>query len=402
MRRRHLLAATVAAAMPVRAAWAADRPLKIGVLTDMTGLYADATGRGGVLAARMATEDFAAAAGSAGAVIVFADHQNKPDIGVSIARRWFDQDGVDVIVEVINSAVALAVNDVVREKNRVLLISGASTADLTGKSCSPNTIAWTYDTYMLAQATAQGVVATGGRTWFNLTADYAFGHNMQEQVRRVVEGAGGSILGQVLTPLGTPDFSSYLLQAQASGAQVIGLINAGGDAINSIKQAVEFGLPSQGRRLAAFVLYLTDIHALGLATAKGLQFTSGWYWNRDEGSATWARRFAVRNGGTYPTDLQAGNYSAVLHCLKAVAGGAAPADGRSVVAAMKALPTDDPLFGRCSIRVDGRMLHDVYLLEVKSPEEAGAAWDYCRVLQTIPANRAWRPLEEGNCPLVHA
>lgn len=402
MRRRQLLAATAAAAMPIKSALAADRPLKIGVLTDMTGLYADATGRGGVLAARMATEDFAAARGSAAAEVVFADHQNKPDIGVSVARKWFDRDGVDVVVEVINSAVALAVNDVVREKNRVLLISGASTADLTGKSCSPNTVAWTYDTYMLAQTTAQGVVAKGGRTWFNLTADYAFGHNMQEQVRRVVEGAGGSILGQVLTPLSTPDFSSYLLQAQASGAQVIGLINAGGDTINSIKQAVEFGLPSQGRRLAAFVLYLTDIHALGLATAKGLQFTAGWYWNHDEGSATWARRFAARNGGTYPTDLQAGNYSAVLHYLKAVAGGAAPADGRSVVAAMKAVPTDDPLFGRCSIRVDGRMLHDVYLLEVKAPEEAGVAWDYCKVLQTIPAERAWRPLSEGNCPLVPA
>ncbi len=402
MRRRSLLAAVASAAACAGRARAADRPVKIGVLTDMSGLYADATGRGGVLAARMATEDYATATGGPPAEVVFADHQNKPDVGAGIARQWLDRDGVDVIVEVINSSVALAVSAVVREKNKAVLFSGASSADLTGKACSPNSVAWTYDTYMLAATTARGVLEAGSKTWFNLVSDYAFGHTMEDQVRAIVEESGGKIAGEVSTPLGTSDFSSYLLQAQASGAQAIGLVNAGGDTINSIKQAVEFGLTRGKQRLVAFVIYLTDVHAMGLETAQGLQFTTGWYWNLNESTVAWARRFAARNGGAFPTQLQAGNYSAVLHYLKVVGAGALREDGQAVVAAMKRMPTDDPLFGRCTIREDGRMMHNVYLCQVRAPGESRIPWDYYRVLKTIPSARAWRPLDEGFCPLVKA
>lgn len=402
MRRRSLLAAVASAAACAGRARAADRPVKIGVLTDMSGLYADATGRGGVLAARMATEDYATATGGPPAEVVFADHQNKSDVGAGIARQWLDRDGVDVIVEVINSSVALAVSAVVREKNKAVLFSGASSADLTGKSCSPNTVAWTYDTYMLAATTARGVVGTGAKTWFNLVSDYAFGHTMEDQVRAIVEQLGGKIAGEVSTPLGTSDFSSYLVQAQASGAQAIGLVNAGGDTINSIKQAVEFGLTRGSQRLVAFVIYLTDVHAMGLETAQGLQFTTGWYWNLNEGTVAWARRFAARNGGAFPTQLQAGNYSAVLHYLKAIGAGTSREDGRAVIATMKRLPTDDPLFGQCTVREDGRMMHDVYLCQVRTPGESRVPWDYYQILETIPAARAWRPLNEGFCTLVRA
>jgi branched-chain amino acid transport system substrate-binding protein len=375
-------------------------PLRIGVLTDMSSLYADVTGQGSVMAARMAVEDFSGAGRPAAAEVIFADHLNKADVGAALARQWLDRDGVDVIVDVPNSAVALAVNDIVREKNKTLLISGASSSDLTGKSCSPNTVQWTYDTWALANGTARAVVETGGGTWFTLTADYAFGHTMERDVRKVVESTGGKVVGGVRVPLNTPDFSSFLLQAQASQATVVGLINAGGDTINSIKQAVEFGLPAGGQRLVALVLYVTDVHSIGLPTAQGLQFTSAFYWDLNDGTRAWSKRFAERNRGIHPTQLHAGVYAAVLHYLRAVDAVGKADDGQAVVAKMKATPTDDPLFGKGSIRVDGRKLHDMFLFEVKKPAESKGAWDYYRLVRIIPSEQVWRSPQEGGCPLV--
>jgi len=399
--RRAVLTATAGAVFP-GSLRAAGRPPRIGVLTDMSSLYADASGPGCVLGARMAVEDFYGGRAGPPAEVVFADHQNKADVGAGIARNWFDNGAVDAIADVPNSSVALAVNEIVRERNKVFLISGASSSDLTGKACSPNSVAWTYDTYMLSAGTARGVLASGGMSWFDIIADYAFGHTMQHDMEQVVTAGGGRMVGSVLAPLGTPDFSAFLLQAQGSGAQVIGLVNAGGDTINSIKQAVEFGIIAKGQRLVALVLYLTDVHALGLEVAQGLQFTTGFYWNLNAGTAAWARRFAPRNSGHFPTQLQAGTYSATLHYLKAVQAEGSAADGRAVVAAMKRLPTEDPLFGQGRVREDGRMLHDVYLCQVKKPGEPTQAWDYYNILRTIPAAQAWRPLAEGKCPLVHA
>ncbi|WP_207477613.1 ABC transporter substrate-binding protein [Arenibaculum pallidiluteum] len=395
----------LAGALALAAApWAASaqdaKPLRIGVLTDMSSLYADVTGKGSVLAAQMAVEDFNAAGGKLKVEVIGADHQNKADIAAATARRWIDQDGVDVIVDVPNSAVALAVGNIVRDKNKVMLASGPSSSDLTGKACSPNTIHWTYDTYALATGAATAVVQSGGKTWFTLTADYAFGHAMEQDVKNVVARNGGQVIGSVRAPLNTPDFSSYILQAQTSQAQVIGLINAGGDTITSIKQAVEFGVPQGGQRLVATVLYVTDVHSLGLDVAKGLQFTEAFYWDLNDETRAWTKRFAPRNEGRYPSALHAGAYASVLHYLRAVEAAGGSADGAEVVARMKALPTDDPLFGKGSIRVDGRKVHPMYLFQVKMPAESRYPWDYYHVLRTIPAEQVWRPLNEGGCPLV--
>jgi branched-chain amino acid transport system substrate-binding protein len=307
-----------------------------------------------------------------------------------------------VIVDVPNSAVALAVGNIVREKNKVMLASGPSSSDLTGKACSPNTIHWTYDTYALATGVATAVVTSGGKRWFNLTADYAFGHAMEQDVRRVVEKEGGQVLASVRTPLNTQDFSSFLLQAQASGAQVIGLINAGGDTINSIKQAVEFGIVASGQRLVATVLYVTDVHSLGLQVAQGLQFTESFYWDLNGDTRAWSKRFGERLGGRMPSALHAGAYGSVLHYLKAAEALGGSSDGRAVVEKMKALPTDDPCFGKGSVRIDGRKLHDMYLFEVKKPSDSKYPWDYYRVVGTIPSSQVWRPLDQGGCPLVKA
>ncbi|WP_053221033.1 ABC transporter substrate-binding protein [Methylobacterium indicum] len=377
------------------------RPVRIGVLTDMSSLYADCTGQGSVLATQLATEDLGAGP-SLPVEILSADHQNKADVAAAIARKWIDQDGVDVITDVPNSAVALAVGSVVRDKNKVMLASGPSSSDLTGKACSPNTIHWTYDTYALATGAATAVVASGARSWFTLTADYAFGHAMEGDVRRVVERSGGKVIGGVRTPINTPDFSSFLLQAQASGAQVVGLINAGGDTINSIKQAVEFGIPVGVQKLVATVLYITDVHSLGLETAKGLQFTEAFYWDLNEGTRAWTKRFVPRNRDRYPSALHAGAYASALHYLRAVQSLGSAADGRAVVSRMKEMPTDDPLFGKGSIRPDGRKLHPMYLFEVKSPADSKYPWDYYKVVQSIPADVVWRPLGEGGCPMVKA
>jgi branched-chain amino acid transport system substrate-binding protein len=381
-----------------------DAPLRLGVLTDMSSLYADITGPGSVAAAKMAVEDFLAEPHETKRQIevISGDHMNKPDLGANIAREWIERDNVDAILDVPNSAVALAVRNVVQQKNKALLVSGASSSDLTGKACSPNLVHWSYDTYALSVGTARAVVAEGGKTWFTLTADYAFGHAMEQDVKNVVEKLGGTVIGGVRAPINTQDFSSFLLQAQASKAEIIALVNAGGDTINSIKQSVEFGISSGGQRVVAMVLYLSDVHSLGLKVAQGLQFTESFYWDLNDATRSWAKRFAPRNNGRYPTAMQAGVYGVSLHYLKAVDALGASGDGKAVVDQMKKLPTDDPLFGKGSVRIDGRKLHNMYLFEVKKPDESKYAWDYYKLIKTIPPAEAWRPLNEGGCDFVRS
>jgi branched-chain amino acid transport system substrate-binding protein len=400
--RRRLLAA---AALFILAGGAAHADMsggvvKIGVLNDMSGLYADLSGQGSVVAAQMAVEAFGGNVGGTKIEVIGADHQNKADIGSNIARQWFDVDGVDVIVDVPTSSVALAVSDVTREKNKVLLVSGAAASDLTGAKCSPNTIHWTYDTWALANGTGKAVVQTGGDTWFFITADYAFGHALERDTTAVVQASGGKVLGSVRHPLNNADFSSFLLQAQSSGAKVIGLANAGGDTTNSIKQAAEFGIVQGGQSLAGLLVFITDVHALGLQTAQGLVLTEAFYWDANDATRKFSEEFAKRDRGIHPTMVHAGVYSAVLHYLKAVKALGSDADGAAVVAKMKEMPTDDPLFGKGMVRADGRHIHPMYLFEVKKPEESKGDWDYYKLRATIPADQAFRPLNEGGCPLV--
>ena len=377
-------------------------PLRIGVLSDMSSLYADIGGPGSLAAAKMAVEDFLAGPHKMKRQIevLGGDHMNKADLGVNIAREWIDRNNVEAIIDVPNSSVALAVRNIVQQANKVILVSGSSSSDLTGKSCSPNLVHWTYDTYALSSGTTRAVLAGGGKTWFTLTADYAFGHAMEAEVKNVVQKLGGTVVGGVRTPINSQDFSSFLLQAQASKSQVIALINAGGDTINSIKQSVEFGIPQGGQRVVATVLYLSDVHSLGLKAAQGLQFTESFYWDLNEGTRAFAKRFAPRNNGRYPTAIQAGVYAETLHYLKAVDQLGASSDGKAVVQEMKKLPTDDPLFGKGTVRADGRKLHNMYLFEVKKPDESKYPWDYYKVIQTIPPSEAWRPLEEGGCDFL--
>jgi branched-chain amino acid transport system substrate-binding protein len=376
--------------------------VKVGVLSDMSGLYADIGGQGSVIAARMAVEDFNPDKHNMKVDIVSADHQNKPDIGSAIARRWFDVDHVNAIADVPNSGVALAVSNVTREKNGVFLISGAGDSDLTDKQCSPNSVHWTYDTWALAHGTGEAIVRRGGKTWFFVTADYAFGHALERDTAAVVTAAGGKVLGSVRHPLNTADFSSFLLQAQGSKAQVIGLANAGGDTINAVKQAAEFGIVQRGQRLAGLLVFLTDVHALGLQTAQGLTLTTAFYWDLNDKTRAFAKRFAGLNDGKYPTMVQAGVYSSVLHYLEAVAKVGSATDGAKVVEAMKATRYDDPLFGDTVVREDGRAVHAMYLVEVKTPAESKGPYDYFKVLDTIPPEKAFRPLaeEKGTCGLV--
>jgi len=374
--------------------------VKIGVLNDQSGLYADLGGQGSVIAAKMAVEDFTAKDKSLKVEVIFADHQNKPDVGTQIASKWFDAEGVDAIVDVPTSSVALAVNDVARAKNKVFIDSGAASSDLTGSKCSPNTVHWTYDTWMLANGTGKAIVKTGGDTWFFITADYAFGAALERDTSAVVVKNGGKVLGDVKVPLNTQDFSSFLLQAQASKAKIIGLANAGGDTINSIKQAAEFGIVKGGQNLAGLLVFLSDIHGIGLDKAQGLILTSTFYWDMNDQTRAWSKRFAALNGGKEPTMVQAGVYAGVLHYLKAVSALKSDADGAKVVAEMKKLPTDDPLFGKGIIRADGRKIHPAYLYEVKKPSESKGPYDYYKLRATIPADEAFRPLSEGGCPLV--
>jgi len=392
----------IAAALAAGGAHAqiSDGVIKIGVMNDMSGLYADLTGPGSVVAARLAVEDFGAAKKGLKVEIVGADHQNKPDVGSTIARTWYDTDKVDVIVDVPTSSVALAVNQITREKGKAFLVSGAATSDLTGKACSPNTIHWTYDTWMLANGTGSAIVKTGGDTWFFLTADYAFGHALERDTEAVVLKNGGKVLGKVRHPFPGSDFSSFLLQAQTSKAKIIGLANAGGDTINSIKQAAEFGIVKAGQNLAGLLVFLPDIHALGLQTAQGLIFTETFYWDQNDATRAFTKRFsaqAPRNN--YPSMIHAGVYSAVLHYLKAIEALKSD-DGTKVIAQMKKMPTDDPLFGKGMVRADGRKIHPAYLVEVKKPSESKGPWDYYKIRATIPADQAFRPEKDGGCALV--
>lgn len=380
-------------------ALAQDISVKLGVLNDRSGTYADLAGEGSVIAANMAVEDFKAADKGIKVEVISADHQNKPDIGSSIARQWYDQDGVDAILDVPTSSVALAVSEISKEKNKVFINSGAGSSDLTGKACSPNTIHWTYDTWSLANGTGSAMVKNGGDTWFFLTADYAFGQALERDTSAVVEKSGGKVLGSVKHPFPAQDFSSFLLQAQGSGAKVIGLANAGADTTNAIKQAAEFGITQGGQKLAGLLTFASDVKSLGLQTAQGLVMTEAFYWDQNDGTRAFSQRFGEKNGGKMPTMVQAGVYASVLHYLKAVEATKSK-DTATVIAKMKEMPTDDPLFGKGQIRVDGRHIHDMYLFEVKKPEESKGEWDLYKQLAVIPAAEAFRPLADGGCSLV--
>jgi branched-chain amino acid transport system substrate-binding protein len=392
--------ASVAFALPAAAQYG-DGVIKIGVLNDRSGTYADLSGQGSVWAARKAVEDFCKMQKCHDKIeIVAADHQNKPDVGANVARQWFDVDKVDVIVDVPTSSVVLAIHKIAQEKNKVMLVSGGATSDITGKDCSPNTLHWTYDTWALANGTGQAIVKTGGDSWFFLTADYAFGHALERDTEAVVVKNGGKVMGKVRHPFPTPDFSSFLLQAQSSKAKIIGLANAGADTTNAIKQAAEFGIVSAGQNLAGLLVFITDVHALGLKTAQGLIFTEAWYWDGNDANREFAKEFGPANKGNMPTMVQAGVYSAVMHYLKAAHALGKEDDGAAVVAKMKDLPTDDKLFGKGTVRADGRKTHDMYLFEVKKPADSKGPWDYYKIRATIPAAEAFRPIDQGNCPLV--
>jgi branched-chain amino acid transport system substrate-binding protein len=389
----------LAATLLCGTAYAQD-PIKIGVLSDMSSLYADIGGPGSVAAAKMAIADFQKDHPNAKVEMISADHQNKPDVGTSVANQWFDVEKVDMIIDVPNSGVALAVSQVASQKNKLFIVSGAAASDLTGPKCNANTIHWTYDTWMLANGTGKAMVKTGGDTWFFLTADYAFGHALERDTAEVVEKNGGKVLGKVRVPLNTNDFSSFLLQAQTSKAKVIGLANAGGDTINSIKQAAEFGIVKGGQKLAGLLVFSSDVNALGLQTANGLSLTETWYWDANDTNRAWTKRWQAERPGKFPTMIHAGVYAGILHYLKArVAAGGSP-DGKAITAKMKELPTDDILFGKGTIRPDGRKTHPAYLFEVKKPEESKYPGDFYHLRATIPTEEAFRPLKEGNCPLV--
>jgi branched-chain amino acid transport system substrate-binding protein len=376
--------------------------VKIGVLSDMSSLYADVAGPGSAAAARVAIADFAKDHPNVKVELVTGDHQNKADVGSQIANQWFDVDKVDMIIDVPNSGVAFAVSSIAATKNKMFIVSGAAASDLTGPKCNANTIHWTYDTWMLANGTGKAMVKTGGDSWFFLTADYAFGHALERDTGDVVEKNGGKVLGKVRHPLNTSDFSSFLLQAQSSKAKVIGLANAGGDTINSIKQAAEFGIVKGGQKMAGLLVFASDVNALGLQTAQGLSLTESWYWDANDNNRAWTKRWHEERkaAGKFPTMIHAGVYSGILHYLKArVALGGSP-DGKAVTAKMKELKTDDPLFGKGEVRADGRKIHDAYLLEVKKPSESKHPGDFYTIKATIPAAEAFRPLKDGKCPLV--
>jgi branched-chain amino acid transport system substrate-binding protein len=374
--------------------------VRIGVLNDQSGPYSDLGGVGSVVAAQMAVEDFDAAAKGLKVEVVSADHLNKPDNGVSIARRWIDVEGVDMIADVPTSSVALAVAGVVKEKNKVVMYSGPATTRLTGDQCTPNTVHWTYDSWAMANGAMSAAVKSGLKTWFFLTVDYAGGYDLEKVGTQFVEAAGGKVLGAVRHPLNTSDFSSFLLQAQASGAQAIALASAGTDTVNAVKQASEFGLVAGGQTLAGMVVFLTEVHSLGLQAAQGLLLTESFYWDLNDDTRAFSKRFAEKHRGDMPTMAQAGVYASVLHYLKAVEALKDDSDGAKVVDKMKEMPTDDPLFGKGHIRVDGRKIHPMYLFQVKKPSESKGPWDLYNLRATIPADQAFRPLAQSDCPLV--
>ncbi len=383
-------------------AFAQDKVVKIGNLTDMSGLYADVGGAGSTLAAQMAVEDSGLAKKGWKIDVISADHQNKPDVGTTTARQWIDVEKVDVIVDVLNSGVALAVKNVVTEKNSIMINSGAASSDLTNAQCSPNVVHWTYDTYMLANSTGTALVKAGGDTWFFLTADYAFGAARERDTTAAVTKAGGKVLGSVKHPLNSSDFSSFLLQAQASKAKIVGLANAGGDTTNSIKQAAEFGIVKGGQKLAGMLMFISDVNSLGLNVAQGLNFTETFYWDLNDSTRQFSKRYSERmKNKAMPTMVQAGVYAGLMHYFKALeALGGNPHDGKAVVEKMKSMPTDDALFGKGLIEPNGRALHPAYLFEVKKPSESKGPWDYYKLVGTTPMDKAFRPLSESVCPLV--
>src|SRR3954454_15915150 len=374
--------------------------IRIGVLNDQSGVFSTYQGIGSVVAAPMAVEDYGAKAAGRPVEVITADHQNKTDVGVAIARRWYENENVDAIFDLPNSAIALAVASMSEQKNKVFVGSGAGTALLTGEKCTPNTVHWTYDTYAYGRGLGKDVVAQGGKKWFFLTADYAFGHDLEKQATEAVKAAGGEVVGAVRHPLGTADYASFLLQAQASGADIVGIANAGDDTITSMKQAAEFGLTTK-QKLVGLILGMNGLPALTLKAAQGAQIMNPFYWDLNEGTRSFAVKFAERHPQkNYPNDMQAGVYASVIHSLKAVDKVGGAADGKAVVAAMKALPTDDPLFGKGFIRADGRKIHPLYLLEVKKPDESQSKWDLLKVVGTVPGEDAFRPEKDGGCPLV--
>jgi branched-chain amino acid transport system substrate-binding protein len=396
MGRRNLL---LLVAMLAAAASPAAAQVKIGVLSDMNSLYADITGKGTGVAARLAVEDFGPVLGKP-VEIVTADHQNKADVATNIVRNWYDNEGVDMVTDGGSSAVALAVEEVSRQKQKLVLFNGPASSDITGKNCSPYAAHWNYDTYALSHVTGAAVVKAGGKSWFFLAADYAFGRALQRDTAEVVEAEGGKVLGSVYAPINTSDFSSFLLQAQASKADIVGLANAGGDATNAIKQGAEFGIVRGGQKFAALLMFITDVHALGLQAAQGLQFTSAFYWDQNDETRAFSQRF-IKEVGHMPTMVQAGVYSATLHYLKAVKA-LGNKDPLKVMEMMRETPINDFMTHNGQLRIDGRVLRDMYLLQVKKPEESKGPWDYMKIVQTVPGEQAYRPLDKGGCPLVDA
>ena len=374
--------------------------VRIGVMNDMSGVYSDDQGPGSLLAAQMAVEDYGGRAAGQTVEVVGGDHQNKTDIGAQVARRWLDNEGVGMIIDLPNSGIALAINELVRDRNKVMIGSGAGTALLTGEKCSPNTVHWTYDTWAYGHGLARAVIQQGVRSVFFITADYAFGHDLEKQFSDEALKSGAKVLGSARHPLGTSDFASLLLQAQSSGADAVAFANAGGDTSNSLKQAGEFGLTPR-QKLLALIMGQNNVRALGLQAAQGTMLVVPFYWDMNDTTRAFAQRFAQRHAKrNMPNDMQAGVYAAVLHYLKAVDKIGGATDGKAVVAAMKAMPTDDPLFGQGVIRPDGRKIHPMYLFQVKAPAESKGPWDYYKLLATIPAEQAFRPLKDGGCPLV--
>jgi branched-chain amino acid transport system substrate-binding protein len=400
MLQRGVLAAAAAAGALLATATFGQAPVRIAVMNDQSSVYADYQGRGSVLAAQMAVEDFGGTVAGRKIEVISADHQNKPDVGSAIARQWLDQGGVHMIADLPNSAVAFAVNEVVRQANKVMIGSGAGSVELTGARCSPNTVHWTYDTWAYGHSLAKAVMQRGGKNWYFITADYAFGHDLERQAAEQVNRDGGKVLGAARTPIGTTDFSSFLVTAQSSGAQVLGLAVAGGDTTTSMKQAAEFGLTKK-MTMAPLIFGINNVPALGLQASQGALLVNPFYWDMNDGTRAWSRRFKQRShNNAMPNDMQAGVYAATLHYLKAVQKVGGPDDGKAIVAAMKAMPTEDPLFGKGRIRDDGRKLHDMYLFQVKSPAESKEEWDYFKLLTTIAAEQAFRPMSEGKCSFV--
>ena len=396
-----LAAAGLAMALVVNpvAAQVSDDVVRLGVLTDMSSLYADINGPGAIVATKMAIEDYGGTVLGKKIELISGDVQNKPDVAVSTAGQWFDVDKVDVILGTSSSAASLATSSVAAEKNKIFIATDPVSSDFTGKACTATTVHWVHDTAALANVLGAAVVKSGGKSWFFLTADYAFGHALERDVTGIVKANGGTVIGSVRHPLNTSDFSSFLLQGQSSKAQIIGLANAGGDTINAIKQAAEFGIGQGGQNLAGLLVFISDVHSIGLKLAQGLKLTDSFYWDLNDGTRAFAKRWSAQMNGRMPTSIQAGYYSSVTHYLNAIKATGTDETGK-VMAWMKANPTDDPLFGKGYIRKDGRKIHEMHLFEVKKPEESKGPWDYYKLIRDIPGEEAFRPMDKGGCPLV--